>query len=87
MSRILFHLTVVSATAFVITILASVAILLGDPVAPFNVWFSRHGTTVLIIEAAVIVVLGLAAMTADGREMRRAKSTAGSADPPSQNPI
>jgi preprotein translocase subunit SecG len=74
MSRILFQLTALAATVFIITILASVAMLLGDPVAPMNVWFNIHGTTVLIVEVVLIVVLGLAAMTADRRETLRAKS-------------
>lgn len=74
MSRILFQLTALVATVFVITILASVALLLGDPVAPMNVWFNNNGTIVLIVEVVLIVLLGLAAMTADRRETLRAKS-------------
>lgn len=68
MSRILFHLTAIAATGFVITILAMVAMVLGDPVAPVNLWFNQHGMTVLLIEVAAVVVLGLAAMTADRRD-------------------
>jgi len=68
MSRILFHLTAIAATAFVITILAMVAMILGDPVAPINIWFNDHGLTLMLVEVAAIVVLGLAAMTADRRE-------------------
>lgn len=71
MSRILFHLTAIAATAFVITILAMVAMVLGDPVAPVNLWFNQHGMTVLLIEVAAVVLLGLAAMTADRRESAR----------------
>jgi uncharacterized membrane protein YkgB len=74
MSRFLFRLTAAASTVFVITILASVALLLSDPEAPVNAWFNRHGTTVLIVEVVLIVVLGLAAMTADRRETLRAKS-------------
>lgn len=84
MSRILFQLTAVASMAFVITILATVALLLSDPVAPVNVWFNKHGTTVLIVEVVVIVVMGLAAMTADRREILRAKSASSEPkEPPS----
>ncbi|HEY4263151.1 MAG TPA: hypothetical protein VGM98_23515 [Schlesneria sp.] len=84
MSRILFQLTAVASMAFVITILATVALLLSDPVAPVNVWFNKHGTTVLIVEVVVIVIVGLAAMTADRRETLRAKSASSEhKEPPS----
>ena len=73
MSRILFQLTALAATGFVITILSTVAMLLGDPAAPANVWFNQHGTTVLMTEVAAVVLLGLAAMTADRRETLHAK--------------
>lgn len=72
MSHILFRLTAVATSVFVITILAMVAMVLGDTEAPVNVWFGAHGTMVLVIEVAAIVVLGLAAMTADRRETLRA---------------
>ena len=84
MSRILFQLTAVASMVFVITILATVALLLSDPVAPVNVWFNKHGTTVLIVEVVVIVVVGLGAMTADRRETLRAKSASSEPkEPPS----
>ena len=72
MSRILFNLTALASLAFVVTILASVALLLGDPEAPVNTLFNKHGTTTLLIEVVAIVILGLAAMTADRRETQRA---------------
>ena len=72
MSQILFRLTAFVTTVFVITILTLVAIMLGDPAAPINIWFNRHATTVLLTEVAAIVVLGFAAMTADRRETLRA---------------
>lgn len=74
MSRILFQLTAVVTTLFVITILAMVAMMLGDPKAPINVWFNRQGTMVLLVEVAAIVILGLAAMNADSRETKRTES-------------
>lgn len=71
MSRQLFRLTAIAASAFIITILAMVAMIVGDQDAPVNVWFNQHGTTVLIVEVLLIVVFGLAAMTADRRETLR----------------
>jgi hypothetical protein len=76
MSRILFQLTALSTTVFVITILSMVAMMLGDPAAPINIWFNRHGTVVLLTEVAAVVILGLAAMNADQRETRRANALA-----------
>jgi hypothetical protein len=86
MSRILFQLTALSATVFVITILSVVAMTLGDPVAPVNLWFNQHGATVLMTEVAAIMVLGLAAMTADRRETLRAKPPTEMANDTSSDP-
>lgn len=83
MSRILFHLTAIAATGFVITILAMVAMVLGDPVAPVNLWFNQHGMTVLLIEVAAVVLLGLAAMTADRRESARNQQQQAATEPTS----
>ena len=64
-------LTAVATTTFVITILAMVAMLLGDPDAPVNVWFNRHGATVMTVEVLAIAVFGFSAMIADSRETAR----------------
>ena len=80
MSRTLFHLAAFATTVFIITILAMVAMLMGDPVAPANLWFNEHGSTVLIVEVSAIVLLGLAAMTADRRETLRAQQSTELAD-------
>ncbi len=71
MPRILFHLTAGITTAFVVTILAMIAMTLGDPTAPVNVWFDKHGATLMLVEVVGIVIFGLAAMTADRRETLR----------------
>ncbi|MEI8379257.1 MAG: hypothetical protein WCJ09_03955 [Planctomycetota bacterium] len=73
MSRILFQLTAFATTAFIITILAMVAMILGDPMAPIAVWFNQQGMVVMMVEVVAIIVLGLSAMTADRRETLRAK--------------
>ena len=80
MSRILFALTAVVATAFVITILAMVAMMLGDETAPINQWFEKSGGTLILVEVAGIVLFGLAAMTADRRETLREQAKQKSPD-------
>ncbi len=75
MSRILFQLTAFATTAFIITILAMVAMMLGDPMAPIAIWFNQQGMVVMIVEVVAIIILGLAAMTADRRETLRGKPT------------
>jgi len=84
MSRLLFRFTAVATTVFVITILAMIAMLLGDPVAPVNAWFNDYGGIVLAVEVLAIVVLSLAAMAADRRETRQAQAKAADID---QNPL
>ncbi len=74
MSRILFSLTAAVATAFVITILAMVSMMLGEPTAPVNLWFEQHGGTLMLVEVVGIVLFGLAAMIADRRETLRAQT-------------
>lgn len=71
MSRLLFQLTAFAATTFVITILAMIAMMMGDPEAPVNHWFDKHGATLMTIEVFGIIVFGFAAMTADRRETLR----------------
>jgi hypothetical protein len=80
MSRVLFHLTAAMTTVFVITILTSVAVLLGDPEAPINIWFNRHSAALMAAQVVCIVVFGLAAMTADRRETLRSQASTFSID-------
>ena len=80
MSRVLFSLTAVVATAFVITILAMISMMLGEPTAPVNLWFEKHGGTLMLVEVIGIVVFGLAAMTADRRETLREQARQKSSD-------
>ena len=67
----LFTLTAVATTIFVITILAMVAMLLGDPEAPVNVWFNRQGATVMTFEVLAIGAFGTSAIFFDRRELLR----------------
>ena len=67
----LFTLTAVATTVFVITILAMVAMLLGDPEAPVNVWFNRQGATLMTFEVLAIGFFGSSAIFFDRREILR----------------
>lgn len=70
---ILFHLTAGATTAFIITILAMVATLFGDPAAPINEWINQHAAKVLGVEILAIAVLGTTAMVNDARITRLEK--------------
>ena len=80
MSRVLFSLTAAVTTAFVITILAMISMMLGEPTAPVNLWFEKHGGTLMLVEVIGIVLCGLAAMTADRRETLREQAKQKSPD-------
>jgi hypothetical protein len=59
-----------SAGCFCLTILAYLASGLGSPAAPLNRFFTRYGFLLVCIEAAFIVVTGVAALTVDSRQTR-----------------
>lgn len=70
-TQTLFNLTAFATTIFVITILAMVAMLVGDPEAPVNLWFNRQGATVMTCEVIAIGVFGTSAILFDRREIQR----------------
>ena len=82
LSKLLFHLTALVTTIFVITILAMVVATLGEPNSPSDKWFTAYGATVLTGEIVAIGVFGLAAMIADRSETLRetAKRSEAAAD-------
>ena len=69
--NLFFRLTTLAGAAFVVTILSLVAALFGDPQAPPARFLNAHGTTVIGWEVAVILFLGLLAMTVDRRQILR----------------
>jgi len=71
LSKALFFLTAAVTTVFIITILAMVAMLVGDPNAPINVWFNNHGSMIMTVEVVGIGLSGMSAMVADRRETLR----------------
>lgn len=62
---LLFHLAAASTVAFIITVLALVATLFGDPQAPVNLWLDAWGTVLLGGEMLLILTFGIAAMAHD----------------------
>lgn len=64
---ILFHCAAAATAAFIITVLAMVATLFGDPAAPINAWLDQYGARILLCEIAAITILGIAAMVVDQR--------------------
>lgn len=68
LSKNLFFMTAAATTIFVITVLAMVAMLVGNPDAPANIWFNKHGGTVLTVEILLIGLFGMTAMIVDRRE-------------------
>jgi cytochrome c biogenesis protein CcdA len=70
-----FLLTAILAAVFVVTNLAFVASMLGDPLAPLAQLLERHGTTLIIIEVVAILIAGLLALTIDRTQTRRKQSS------------
>ncbi|MEZ6059763.1 MAG: hypothetical protein R3C19_05325 [Planctomycetaceae bacterium] len=62
---LLFRLIVPATAVFVVTILATIACLFGDPRAPVARWFEAHVNKLLLGELVAVVVLSLLAMTVD----------------------
>lgn len=66
--NVFFRLTVVAASIFVVTILASLSTLFGDPLSPVNVFLEQRATSLLISEVAIILTLALLALIVDRRQ-------------------
>lgn len=64
-ASLLFRLVIPATAAFVITILAMIAVLFGDDRAPFAQVINRYGNVTLVVEFVLIIGLTLASMTAD----------------------
>lgn len=60
-----FPLTAILSALFVLTVLATVAATFSDERAPLAKLLDRHGTTLIVIEVAAILFVGLLALTVD----------------------
>ncbi|GAB5439829.1 MAG: hypothetical protein Fues2KO_01780 [Fuerstiella sp.] len=62
---LLFRLIVPATSVFIITILALIASVFGDPDAPVSRWLDRNGSSLLLGEFVAVVVLSILAMFVD----------------------
>lgn len=72
---LLFRLIIPATALFVITILAVIACVFGDPRAPAAKWLDQYANLLLTIEFGMIIALALAAMTVDRIRTLRTSST------------
>jgi len=86
-ASLLFRLIVPVCALFILTILALIASVFGDPRAPVSQWLDRHGTQILLYELVAIVVLILLAMTVDRIRTLRAASETSSDEPQPTDPV
>lgn len=70
-ASLLFRLTAVAAGAFAVTILALIAIVIGNSQSPGARWLNRHAGSVFAVEVGAILGLGFAAMAQDRRQTLR----------------
>ena len=76
---LLFQLTAAAAVLFIITVLAMVATVFGDPTAPAAKQLNQNAGKLIAIEVGAIMLLGFAAMTQDRRQtLRERKDDPGS---------
>jgi hypothetical protein len=70
-----FPLTAILSAVFVVTNLALVASMLGDPLAPLAQWLDRHGTKLIVIQVVAILLSGLLALSVDRAQTRRQQNS------------
>lgn len=70
-ASLLFRLTAVAAGVFVVTILALIAIVIGNSHSPGAVWLNRNAGSLFAVEVAAILGLGFAAMAQDRKQTLR----------------
>ena len=73
LTNLFYRLLTFTAAAFVVTVFALVAAAFGDHQAPMNLWFNRNAGTLLSVEVALTLLLGMAAMAVDRIQARRAR--------------
>ena len=69
-----FPMVLFSASLFVLTILAMVAVIFSDPNAPAAKFLNAHASRLIAAEVIVTLVLGLLALVVDRRQTLRRKS-------------
>ncbi len=79
-ASLLFRLTAFAGIGFVVTILALIAVVIGDSQSPGARWLNRNCGSLFAVEVGAILVLGYAAMAQDRKQTLRER---GDSDPPS----
>ena len=62
---LLFRLVIPATVVFILTILALIASLFGNPDAPLSQWLEAHGDAILIWEFAIVLTFAVLAMVID----------------------
>ena len=73
-ASLLFRLTALVAGVFGVTILALIAVVIGNSQSPGARWLNRNAGAIFAVEVAAILVLGFAAMAQDRRQTLREQS-------------
>lgn len=76
-ASLLFRLTAIAGIVFVVTILALIAVVIGNSQSPGARWLNRHAGSLFAVEVAAILVLGYAAMAQDRRQTLREQDESG----------
>ena len=66
-----FRLIVPATVVFILTILALIASLFGDPNAPVSQWLDANGNSLLLWEFVVVLTISFLAMAVDRRRTLR----------------
>jgi hypothetical protein len=70
-----FAMVLFSASIFILTILAMVAVIFSDPRAPVARFFEAHAGRLIVAEVAVTLALGFLALAVDRLQSRRGISS------------
>ena len=76
-----FPLVIAAGAVFVVTILAMLAAPFGDPEAPVAGWLDRYAGRLILVEVALILVLGFLALLVDRRRTVRRLAAGGIGSP------
>ncbi len=70
-ASLLFRLTAFAGIGFVVTILALIAVVIGNSQSPGARWLNRNAGSLFAVEVGAILVLGYAAMAQDRKQTLR----------------
>jgi hypothetical protein len=81
-----FPMVLFSASVFILTILAMVAVIFSDPRAPVARFFDAHAGRLIIAEVIVTLIVGFLALVVDRHQNRRDRSLSKSDKPINRRP-